>query len=130
MYRDDNHSDGGECYLTFTGCSVNLGKGRRRYQRTVKKEWNVVFATNRFYPLGGGFIPKSGVFQCLEPGLYLFTLTVCTYDGKKCLLIIRKNEKVTKSLCIIFFTRHQQGQPLSFFCKSLFLSLQKCMAQI
>ena len=44
--------------------------------------------------LGGGFIPKSGVFQCLEPGLYLFTLTVCTYDGKKCLLIIRKNEKV------------------------------------
>jgi hypothetical protein len=44
--------------------------------------------------LGGGFIPKSGVFQCLEPGLFLFTLTVCTYDGKKCLLILRKNEKV------------------------------------
>jgi hypothetical protein len=43
---------------------------------------------------GGGFIPKSGIFQCLEPGLYLFSLTVCTYDGKKCLLIIRKNEKV------------------------------------
>ncbi len=46
------------------------------------------------YYLGGGFIPKSGVFQCLEPGLFLFTLTVCTYDGKKCLLILRKNEKV------------------------------------
>ena len=23
----------------------------------------------------------------------MFTLTVCTYDGKKCLLILRKNEK-------------------------------------
>ena len=31
--------------------------------------------------------------QCPEPGLYMFTLTVCTYDGKKCLLILRKNEK-------------------------------------
>jgi len=25
--------------------------------------------------------------------MYLFTVTVCTYDGKKCLLILRKNEK-------------------------------------
>ena len=33
------------------------------------------------------------MFQCPEPGLYMFTLTVCTYDGKKCLLILRKNEK-------------------------------------
>ena len=83
--RDEGHTDGGECYVTFSACTVNLGNG---------------------------FIPKSGVFsvitflgwltfanftpnlsQCPEPGLYMFTLTVCTYDGKKCLLILRKNEK-------------------------------------
>merc|ERR1719334_2272090 len=65
-FRDESHTDGGECYVTFQGCSVNTGNG---------------------------FIPKSGVFQCPEPGLYMFSLTVCTFDGKKCLLIIRKNEK-------------------------------------
>jgi len=81
--RDEGHTDGGECYVTFAACTVNIGNG---------------------------FIPKSGVFQvgfflllfeirmnfslqCPEPGLYMFTLTVCTYDGKKCLLILRKNEK-------------------------------------
>lgn len=65
-HRDEGHQEGGECYITFSSCTVNIG---------------------------GGFIPKSGIFQCPEPGLYLFTLTVCTYDGKKCLLVLRKNEK-------------------------------------
>lgn len=65
-YRDDGDSSGGESYVTFTGCNVNIGNG---------------------------FIPKSGVFQCPEPGLYLFTFTVCTFDGKKCLMILKKNEK-------------------------------------
>jgi len=65
-HRDEGHADGGECYVTFSACNVNLGNG---------------------------FIPKSGMFQCPEPGMYLFTVTVCTYDGKKCLLILRKNEK-------------------------------------
>ena len=65
-FRDDGDSSGGESYVTFTGCNVNIGNG---------------------------FIPKSGVFQCPEPGLYLFSFTVCTYDGKKCLMILKKNEK-------------------------------------
>jgi len=65
-HRDEGHTDGGECYVTFTSCTVNIGNG---------------------------FVPRSGIFQCPEPGLYFFTLTVCTYDGKKCLLILRKNEK-------------------------------------
>merc|ERR1719192_952760 len=65
-YRDDGDSSGGESYVTFTGCNVNIGNG---------------------------FIPKSGVFQCPEPGLYLFTFTVCTFDGKKSLMILKKNEK-------------------------------------
>jgi len=65
-YRDEGLSDGGECFVTFSGCSVNVGNG---------------------------FIPKSGVFQCPEPGLYMFTFTVCTYDGKKCLLMLKKNDK-------------------------------------
>jgi len=63
-YRDEGDS-GGECYLTFSGTNSNIG---------------------------GGFTPKSGIFLCPEPGLYLFSLTVCTYDGKKCLLILRRNE--------------------------------------
>ena len=33
------------------------------------------------------------MFQCPEPGLYMFTLTVCTYDGKKCLLMLKKNDQ-------------------------------------
>jgi len=65
-YRDDGITDGGECYVTFTACSINLGNA---------------------------MIPKSGIFQAPVPGTYLFTLTVCTYDGKKCLLFIRKNQK-------------------------------------
>jgi len=58
--------DGGECYVTFSGCNVNIGNG---------------------------MIPKSGIFQAPVPGTYMFTLTVCTYDGKKCLLFLRKNQK-------------------------------------
>ena len=51
--------------LLFSGCTVNIGNG---------------------------FIPKSGVFQCPEPGLYMFNFTVCTYDGKKCLMMLKKND--------------------------------------
>jgi len=31
--------------------------------------------------------------RCPESGLYLFLLTVCTFDMKKCLLSIKKNGK-------------------------------------
>ena len=37
--------------------------------------------------------PKSGEFKVPEPGLYLFLITCCTFDMKKCLLSIRKNGK-------------------------------------
>ena len=33
------------------------------------------------------------MFQCPEPGLYMFTFTVCTFDGKKCLLMLKKNDQ-------------------------------------
>jgi len=65
-FRDEGMSDGGESYVTFSGCTVNVGNG---------------------------FIPKSGMFQCPEPGLYMFTFTVCTFDGKKCLLMLKKNDQ-------------------------------------
>ena len=37
--------------------------------------------------------PKSGEFKVPEAGLYLFLITCCTFDMKKCLLSIRKNGK-------------------------------------
>jgi len=70
-YRDEELSTLEESNVTFTGCSVNLGNG---------------------------FIPKCGVFQCPEPGLYLFTITVCTAEGKQCLLMLRKNDKNISTL--------------------------------
>ena len=36
---------------------------------------------------------QSGEFTVPEPGLYLFLVTLCTYDMKKCLISIRKNGK-------------------------------------
>jgi len=70
-YRDDDLTSTEESYITFTGCTVNLGNG---------------------------FIPKAGMFQCPEPGLYLFTVTVCTFDGKQCLIMLRKNDKNVSTL--------------------------------
>ncbi len=64
--RDDSYFNGGEDYLTFTGCTVNIGNG---------------------------MVPKSGEFRCSEGGLYLFLVTCCTFDMKKCLLAIRRNGK-------------------------------------
>ena len=42
--------------------------------------------------------PKSGEFVTPEPGLYLFLVTCCTYDMKKCLVSIRKNGKDVANL--------------------------------
>jgi hypothetical protein len=36
---------------------------------------------------------KSGEFVAPEAGLYLFMVTCCTFDMKKCLISIRKNGK-------------------------------------
>ena len=62
---------GGEDYLTFSGTTVNIGQAMN---------------------------PKSGEFVTPEPGLYLFLVTCCTYDMKKCLVSIRKNGKDVANL--------------------------------
>merc|ERR1719367_1255857 len=64
--REDSYVDGGEDYVTFSACSVNIGNA---------------------------MCPKSGEFVVPEPGLYIFLVTLCTYDMKKCLISIRKNGK-------------------------------------
>merc|ERR1740123_2302208 len=92
-HRDEGHTDGGECYVTFTGCNVNIGNG---------------------------FIPKSGVFSCPEPGLYMFTLTVCTYDGKKCLLILRKNEK---DICALIDQDGNENRGKTMISQTCFMEL-------
>lgn len=92
-HRDEGHTDGGECYVSFAACSVNLGNG---------------------------FIPKSGVFQCPEPGLYMFTLTVCTYDGKKCLLILRKNEK---DVCALIDQDGNENRGKTMISQTCFMEL-------
>ena len=48
--------------------------------------------------IGQGMNPKSGEFVAPEPGLYLFLVTCCTYDMKKCLISIRKNGKDVANL--------------------------------
>ena len=65
-YRDESYVNGGEDYLTFSGCTVNIGNG---------------------------MCPKTGEFTCPDPGLYLILATCCTFDMKKCLVSIRKNGK-------------------------------------
>eukprot|EP00090_Calanus_glacialis_P047592 TRINITY_DN9958_c0_g1_i1.p1 TRINITY_DN9958_c0_g1~~TRINITY_DN9958_c0_g1_i1.p1 ORF type:complete len:890 (+),score=282.79 TRINITY_DN9958_c0_g1_i1:145-2814(+) len=92
-YRDEGHADGGECYVTFSGCNVNLGNG---------------------------FLPKSGMFQCPEPGMYLFSVTVCTYDGKKCLLILRKNEK---DICALIDQDGNENRGKTMISQTCFLEL-------
>ena len=92
-YRDEGHSDGGECYVTFSGCNVNLGNA---------------------------FTPKSGIFQCTEPGMYLFTVTVCTYDGKKCLLILRKNDK---DVCALIDQDGNENRGKTMISQTCFLEI-------
>ncbi len=70
-FREDSYTEGGEDYLTFTGTTVNIGQAMN---------------------------PKSGEFVTPEPGLYLFLVTCCTYDMKKCLVSIRKNGKDVANL--------------------------------
>ena len=48
--------------------------------------------------IGQAMDPKSGQFVTPEPGLYLFLITCCTYDMKKCLVSIRKNGKDVANL--------------------------------
>ena len=78
---------GGEDYLTFTGTTVNIGQAMD---------------------------PKSGQFVTPEPGLYLFLITCCTFDMKKCLVSIRKNGKDVANLF------DQDGDTNKVFFKSIY----------
>ncbi len=69
--RDDVYVNGGEEYVTFSACSINIGNAMN---------------------------PKSGEFRCPEAGLYLFLITLCTLDMKKCLVSVRRNGKDVASI--------------------------------
>jgi len=63
-HRAEPYTGGGEEFLTFDGCSVNVG--------------NAMDA-------------KSGIFTAPFSAAYLFSLHVCTHDLKKALIAIRRN---------------------------------------
>ena len=63
-FRNEPYLEGGEEYLTFSDCSVNVG--------------NAMDA-------------KSGVFTAPYSAAYLFSLHVCSHDLKKALIAIRRN---------------------------------------
>merc|ERR1712106_554940 len=93
-YRDEDYTSTEESYVTFTGCTVNFGDG---------------------------FIPKSGVFQCPEPGMYLFTVTVCTFDGKQCLIMLRKNDK---NVCTLVDQNENENKGKTMISQTCFLELE------
>ena len=64
--------------------------------------------------IGQAMDPKSGQFVTPEPGLYLFLITCCTYDMKKCLVSIRKNGKDVANLF------DQDGDTNKVFFKSIY----------
>ena len=63
-FRSEPYTGGGEEFLTFNGCSVNVGNAMD---------------------------PKSGIFTAPFSAAYLFSLHVCTHDLKKALIAIRRN---------------------------------------
>merc|ERR1719431_2290209 len=93
-YRDEDQTSTEESYITFTGCSVNQGNG---------------------------LIPKAGMFQCPEPGLYLFTLTVSTMDGKQCLVMLRKNDK---DVCTLIDQNESENQGKTMISQTCILELE------
>ena len=70
-HRNEPYLEGGEEYLTFSECSVNVGNAMD---------------------------PKSGIFRAPYTAAYLFSLNVCTHDLKKALIAIRKNGVEVASL--------------------------------
>jgi len=93
-YRDDDQTSTEESYITFTGCSVNQGNG---------------------------LIPKAGMFQCPEPGMYLFTLTVSTMDGKQCLVVLRKNDK---DVCTLIDQNESENKGKTMISQTCILELE------
>ena len=64
--------------------------------------------------IGQAMDSKSGQFVTPEPGLYLFLITCCTFDMKKCLVSIRKNGKDVANLF------DQDGDTNKVFLKSIY----------
>jgi len=93
-YRDDDQTSTEESYITFTGCSVNQGNG---------------------------LIPKAGIFQCPEPGMYLFTVTVSTMDGKQCLVVLRKNDK---DVCTLIDQNESENKGKTMLSQTCILELE------
>ena len=94
--------DGGEDYVTFSACTVNIGNAMcpKVSQYFTKlpiivrfKNKVYIFQFFQFFFFSHVLKFQSGEFVVPEPGLYLFLVTCCTFDMKKCLLSIRKNGK-------------------------------------
>ncbi len=90
-----------KCIFTNPGCTVNIGNAMN---------------------------PKSGEFRVPEAGLYLFLITCCTFDMKKCLLSIRKNGKDVANIFdqdgmenrVKFFISLKQKRSYLFLPRTLF----------
>jgi len=78
--RDTPYTNGGEEYLTFSSCPVNVG---------------------------GAMDPGSGVFTAPVGGVYLVALHVCTHDMKKALISVRRNGK--EELATVYDQNHNDN---------------------
>jgi len=92
-YRDEDLTPVEDNYITFSGCTINQGNG---------------------------FIPKAGMFQCPEPGTYLFTITVCTLEGKSCNISLRKNDK---NVCGLLDEKNDEIKRKTMLSQTCFLEL-------
>jgi hypothetical protein len=91
--REEPYATGGEEYLTFTQCTLNVG---------------------------GNMDPKSGIFTATIAGCYLFSITVCTQDMKKVLMAIRKNGE---EVATVYDQNHNDNHRNSMAGQTLLLEL-------
>ncbi|XP_040568363.1 uncharacterized protein [Lepeophtheirus salmonis] len=93
-FRTEDYDEGGEGYLTFQGLQVNLG---------------------------GGMDTKSGVFTAPFPGVYSFTIHVCTADHNKALLSLRHNGNQVASF---YDQNHESNHKNSMVGQSIIVDLE------
>ena len=89
-FRDDDHTYSDDNFVTFSGCHLNIGSAFRFSVYIIR-----IFSSQSN---SNNFSAKTGLFQCKDPGVYFFMLTVSTYEGKHCHLTIKKNGKTAASL--------------------------------
>ncbi|XP_023342315.1 uncharacterized protein LOC111712039 [Eurytemora carolleeae] len=94
-FRTEDYDNGGEEYLTFSGCRSNLG---------------------------GGMDFKSGVFTVPLDGAYMFTIHICTHDMKKGLLSLRCNGN---ELASFYDQNHDSNHKNSMASQSIVADLEK-----